>query len=113
MHYEHPVSFEYYRLFEDASQLPDGGFNVDIWQNNEETPPSRKTTKVTTLGSIEVQVETPWESLHQWRNANGDVYRRISYRISMLSTGTSLEWKVYVNGKLQGHEIVTVQQRDS
>lgn len=42
--------------------------------------------------------------------ADGMTLRRLDYQVQMVTTGTSMEWEVRVDGVLQGQEALEIQE---
>ncbi|KAK5107132.1 hypothetical protein LTR62_001690 [Meristemomyces frigidus] len=110
MHHKDPVSFRYYQLY--SRPLSNGLFQIDVLKDDSASPPRRKTDSVTAEAHITVHLETPFEELPEYTNSVGEKFRQVRYTITMLSCGTSMQWKVFVNGKVVGSENVVVAQSD-
>jgi hypothetical protein len=84
-------------------------FDVDLYQSAVENAPTRKTREVERLCIITCLCETPYDQLPIFTNACKETFRRLSYDVEMTSTGASLDWAVYIDGKKQGQKNVEVQ----
>jgi len=104
---EGPVRFRYYGLL--RSPLEGNTFDVDLYQSAVENAPTRKTQEVERLCVITCHCETPYDQLPIFTNAWNETFRKFSYDIEMTSTGASLDWAVYIDGKKQGQKNVEVQ----
>lgn len=106
-----PKGVQYTRKLRGPEDLPGNGFVVTVHTNNEEMPPARKTDTVRPLASIKVLLDTEYTNLPFWENNVGDRFRKIDFRVEMISTGTSLTWKAIVNDRVLGEEDVMVEQQ--
>lgn len=108
MFHNKPIKFSWYKIVSNASEMRE--FSVGIYRNNDEIGPSRMTADVKSLIKMTVRVNMPFEDLREWKNKNGEKFRKLSYDIEMTSTGVSMQWKCYVNGKVQGEQNVKIER---
>ncbi len=58
------------------------------------------------LVTISVLVDTPFEELPVHENDKKQIFRKVGYVMQMTSTGIEMQWKVLINGRVQGEENV-------
>jgi len=104
---ERPVRFRYYQLL--RNPLEGNMFDVDLYQSAVKNAPTRKTQEVERLCVITCLCETPYNQLPIFTNMLGETFRKLYYNIEMTSTGASLDFAVYMDGKRLGQKNVEVQ----
>ena len=102
---------QYTKKLRGPEDIPGNGFIVTVLTNSDEKPPVRKTAAVRPLASIKVLLDQNYDELPWWENNVHERYRCISFEVEMTSTGTSLTWKVIVNGKVLKKEDFNVEQQ--
>nr|XP_023901293.1 uncharacterized protein LOC112013142 [Quercus suber] len=103
-----PVSFKFFLWISKESQLEDM-MRVDVFENDEQFPPGRQTDKVRRLLTLSFRGNTSFDDLPTWTNPMGIVFRKLDFAVGMYSTGTSLKWRVTVDGVVQGEQDVRIQ----
>lgn len=105
-----PIRKSYYRTYKTADEFEDDSetSTVSLLQCDEAEPPSRKTSNVKPLCTIEFQVDTPFWKLQDYTNPNGEVLKRLNYAVEMIPSGATLDFEVSINGKRQGTQNVSV-----
>nr|POE77908.1 hypothetical protein CFP56_09551 [Quercus suber] len=103
-----PVSFKFFLWISKESQLEDM-MRVDVFENDELIPPGRQTDKVRRLLTLSFRGNTSFDDLPTWTNPMGIVFRKLDFAVGMYSTGTSLKWRVTVDGVVQGEQDVRIQ----
>ena len=99
-----------YRLFRNPANLEkDSTFAIQLYSNNEEEAPSRKTDRVKPLVPLVVTVPRPFDQFPSIRNKKGETLYKILHEVEMASTGVSMNWSVRINGKVCGEQNVKVK----
>lgn len=102
-----PITFGYYIFLTE----PRDTFEVRLLRNREDRPPVRKTQKVDKFVTIKIPLKVAFDQLPRHISASdGVVLRRLDYQVQMVTTGTSMEWEVRVDGVLQGQEALDIQE---
>lgn len=108
---EKPVVFDAYKLFRKPSELEDMTFTINVFTNHEQRAPTRQQTgTVQLLAHITVRVDEPFDQLPKFTNSEGTVFREVEHDIEMTTDGTSMDWKVLVNGEVSGRQNITIER---
>ncbi|OCK99574.1 actin-like ATPase domain-containing protein [Cenococcum geophilum 1.58] len=105
---QEPIRLQYARVFQRPSELACNQFSISLNHSETQDPPIRKTGEVLRLCDITVRLETPFEKLPIYINRLGHHCRKIAFEIEMTSSGGSLDFVAYIDGKKQGQRNVNV-----
>ncbi|KAF2651441.1 hypothetical protein K491DRAFT_637347 [Lophiostoma macrostomum CBS 122681] len=110
---QEPVKMSFTKLYATASEIPNNEFQVDIWTSDDVNPPNRKTKGSKEHSTVTVTLETPFEDLPTYTNANFDTYRMVEWEIELTCSGTLLRFAAIVNGKRQKAKNIKAEYRAS
>ncbi|KAK8037667.1 hypothetical protein PG991_001013 [Apiospora marii] len=94
-----PVSHKFYHLL---SPTWGGSFQVQLFQCELASPPTRQDSSVKRVCVIKCKLSTPVSDLPDYFNSNGKWYKKLSYDVDMVPSGASVEFSVWFGGKRLG-----------
>ncbi|OCL12175.1 actin-like ATPase domain-containing protein [Glonium stellatum] len=89
--------------------LSDNSFKLPLMHCESIDAPKRWSKEVKPLCDLVIRLQTPFEKLPMISGKDGKVHREINFEIEMTSTGTSLDFRVFMNGVQVGKSNVLVQ----
>ena len=92
-----PVRHSWYNLWAERRKT----LFVDLYQCEDEVPPTRCTANVKRLGTLQCNVDVEYKDLPYFESKRGRMMRKLSYEIELVPSGASAEFFVYVNGEKQ------------
>ena len=75
---------------------------VQIYENDDDEPPTRKSPSVRYHKTVQFASSKEFEDMAQKSTPNGSLYRVLEYELQMSSTSTSIDWRVMMDGQVQG-----------
>lgn len=84
--------------------------SVQIYENDEDEPPTRKNPSVRFHKTIQFESSKKFEELSQKMTPNGSLYRMLAYELQMSSTSTSIDWRVMMDGQVQGQNSTSLSE---
>ena len=82
-----------------------GTFSVQLHHCQDEIPPSRKTSNVTPLGTIECTLDVPFSSLRDFISPSGEKAKKMDYEVRTVPSGATVEFAVSIDGRRLGKSI--------
>ncbi|KAI2620987.1 actin-like ATPase domain-containing protein [Hypomontagnella submonticulosa] len=106
-----PVQHSFYQLFssEDAYYEASSEFKAKVKQCDDDTPPSRNTSKVKDLCTITVKLDVPYEALEDFYGAQGKMLKKLDYTVEMVPSGASIDFAVLYDGIKLGSQNARVE----
>ncbi|KAL4880679.1 hypothetical protein BJY04DRAFT_190593 [Aspergillus karnatakaensis] len=101
-----PVRHDYHRVMGEDF---DGKFNVQIYQCEADTPPTRKDSTVKSLCHIKCKLDIPVSQLDIYYGANGARMKHVWYDLEMVPSGAAAECTVYIDGRKQGSQNASIK----
>lgn len=99
------VRRSFYRTYRNE---PGESITDNIYECDEQKPPSRGTDSVHYMCSISWKNTLPFSEWKDYRNSQGEMLKRLDYDIEMVPSGATLEFHVYVDGHRMGESSVAV-----
>ncbi|KAL4944566.1 hypothetical protein BDV06DRAFT_220192 [Aspergillus oleicola] len=100
------VSHNYHQI---VDQNFDGKLEVDMYQCEADTPPTRRSSNVKLLCTISCQLDVPTSQLKSFRRSDGTKMKHLYYDVVMVPSGAAAECTVYIDGRKQGSQNVTIK----
>ncbi|KAL4790417.1 hypothetical protein BDV19DRAFT_402038 [Aspergillus venezuelensis] len=100
------VSHQYHQI---VDQSFNGKLEVEMYQCEADTPPTRKASNVKPLCTISCQLDVPTSQLESFRRSDGTKMKHLYYDIVMVPSGAAAECTVYIDGRKQGSQNVTIK----
>ncbi|KAL2820154.1 hypothetical protein BDW59DRAFT_181521 [Aspergillus cavernicola] len=105
-----PIRNDYYRTYTNKEDFQTSSFNVTIYQNDSEHPPTRLTDSVTSYSTLEFNLEGfEYGSLEDHTGPDGRKCMEFNYTLEMVPSGASTELAIYVQGQKVGSELVSIK----
>lgn len=105
------MQHSFYQLFssEDAYYEASSEFKAKVKQCDDDTPPSRNTSKVKDLCTITVKLDVPYEALEDFYGAQGKMLKKLDYTVEMVPSGASIDFAVLYDGIKLGSQNARVE----
>ncbi|KAM0240125.1 hypothetical protein ACHAP5_008045 [Fusarium lateritium] len=103
------VSHEFYNLYEEGDF--NGSFELELYQCDEDSPPSRRESSVKGFTKIECKIDISWSDLEDYQNAKGANFKKLCFDVRMVPSGASVEFAVFANGKRIGGSNINVHYK--
>ena len=103
-----PVRKGFYRSYATEDEY-ETSCTDEIYQCDDDSPPSRVTPRVKELCTIHSTIDAPWSALETYVGENGKQLRKLSYDIEMKPSGASNEFTVLFNDVQVGSQNATVE----
>ncbi|KAI0799127.1 hypothetical protein GGR55DRAFT_684312 [Xylaria sp. FL0064] len=85
----------------------DGTLSIQLFQCNEEVPPTRHSLSVQKLGTLYCVLDVRYSDLPDFNIEKG--LKELTYEIEMVPSGASLDFSVYIDGRKQGGRSVEMR----
>lgn len=95
-------------FWQDFSE-PSQDIDIELVYSTNQNPSKRCDDTVTQLCRIKWSKIPKFDSLPEWRNPNGTLFRKITYDIKMTVVGSSLDFSIYHKGRHMGSQNVAVE----
>lgn len=86
----------------------DTSHTEQIFQCEDDNPPSRKIASVKELCTINYELDIPYHSLEDFTTANGRELKRFHFQIKMIPSGASNEFSIHYQGEKLGSQIARI-----
>jgi hypothetical protein len=100
------VSHNFYNTYQEGQY--DGSFKLDLFQCEEDPPPSRKEGSVKRFARIECKTNIPYSELESVRNPRGESFKKLWFDVKMVPSGAAVEFAVFAKGKRIGSSNVQI-----
>ncbi|KAL4959262.1 Hsp70 family protein [Aspergillus stella-maris] len=100
------VSHQYHQI---VDQSFNGKLEVEMYQCEADTPSTRKASNVKPLCTISCQLDVPTSQLESFIRSDGTKMKHLYYDIVMVPSGAAAECTVYIDGRKQGSQNVTIK----
>ena len=87
----------------------DGTCSVELYWCEDETPPTRFTASVQTLGTLRCDLDVQYSDLPDFESATGVMVKKLSYEVELVPSGASVEFVLYVGGRKQGSKSAKIR----
>jgi hypothetical protein len=97
-----PLRATWYMFYE--REQFNGTCSVDLYQCEDEVPPTRCTPSVRTLGKLSCGLDVEYSDLPDFKSKTGVMMKKLEFELELVPSGASVEFVLYVDGRKQGSE---------
>jgi len=87
----------------------DGTLSIDLYQCDDEVPPTRRTANVTRIGTLHCDLDLQYSDLPDFLCKTEVTKKKLAYDIEIVPSGASVQFVLYIDGRRQGSETAKVK----
>ncbi|KAI1757988.1 hypothetical protein F4782DRAFT_475954 [Xylaria castorea] len=101
-----PIRASWRRLYEEEDF--DGTFSISVFYCFDEASPTRKTSSVRRLGTLDCDLDVRYSDLPIFKSKKRVEVRKLEFELELLPSGASVQFVLYIGKRKQGSEKVHI-----